>query len=253
MSTLIKYETEIEQVFPFVTDKMVVDMLNGLSIANALNKSNMSNQGFLKRFMGLISGKTQQSQANINDNMLYAFDSTYHYILENLKHQEAHTHALIQVNETLKHTQFQMAEIVDYVVELQQKVSEEIETRIDRLEDFTYALSQMNNVLARQRNGKFNELSPMGQSYAMLDSLYRGDFGLFLRTTDNQRKKDELLDTLENEMLSNLKNYLNVSSKENLPQSIWLNNPVTDEKTDSLNQVLTYQGNWSLDNRCLST
>ncbi|WP_201555517.1 diguanylate cyclase regulator RdcB family protein [Psychrobacter sp. 72-O-c] len=245
---LEKYQQSIAQNIPYLTDKMVIDFVNGLDTAKELNSKSLQPKSFVSRNLSLISGKTQRAQANVNDHLIAGLDACQHYFHEIFQSQQGHTHAIIEIHQTLKNTQLQTAELTHYVLDFQQQIEKQVDkvsSRLDRLESYGYAYTQMGNVLSKLKAEKFSKLSLLGQCYTTLDTLYWGDFGLYLRTYNDETKKEELLDTLENELIATFKQNLNIGAREDLHQDQWLCLPDEREESEVLQHALAYQGDWS--------
>lgn len=245
---LSNYQQPIKENIPYLTDKMVIDFVNGLDAASELNSKTMQSSSFFSRNLSLVSGKTQQAQANINDHLIVGLDACQHYFHEVLQSQDSHTHAILDIYQKLKNTQLGISELTDYVLGFQQQIEQQVSqvsNRLDRLESYGYAYTQMSNVISKLKAEKFSKLSLLGQCYTTLDTLYWGDFGLYLRTYNSDKKKDELLETLENELIATFKQNLQIGAREDLHQSEWLSLPDEHQETQALQHALAYQGDWS--------
>lgn len=233
---------------PYLTDKMVIDFVNGLDAASELNNKTMQPNSFFSRNLSLVSGKTQQAQANINDHLIVGLEACQHYFHEIMQSQDSHTHAILDIHQKLKNTQLGVSELTGYVLDFQQQIEQQVcqvSNRLDKLESHSYAYTQMGNVLSKLKAEKFSRLSLLGQCYTTLDTLYWGDFGLYLRTYNDDKKKEELLETLENELIATFKQNLKIGAKEDLHQSEWLSLPNERQETQALQYALAYQGDWS--------
>lgn len=245
---LSTYQQSIKENVPFLTDKMVIDFVNGLDAAAELNSKTMQSNGFFTRNLSLISGKTPQAQANINEHLITGLNACQHYFHEIMQSQDSHTHAIIEIHQKLKNTQLGVSELTDYVLDFQQQIEQQVcqvSNRLDRLESYGYAYTQMGNILSKLKAEKFSKLSLLGQFYTTLDTLYWGDFGLYLRSYNEDKKRDELLETLENELIATFKHNLKIGAREDLHQSEWLSLPNERQETQALQYALAYQGDWS--------
>lgn len=251
MINLNLYKQSISENISYLTDKMIVDFVNGLDTAKELNHKAMMPNSFLRRNLSLISGRSQQSQANINDHMIAGLEACQNYFQEVMLSQQGHTHALVDIYQKLKSTQLQAAELTHYVLDFRQQIEStlySIEGRLDKIESYHNADIQMKFVLSKLKAEKFSKLPLLSQCYVVLDTLYWGDFGLHLRTYHNQDTKRELLSTLENELIATFKQNLNIGAKTDLHINQWLELPNTKEETYALQEALSYQGDWSIDN-----
>lgn len=251
MQNAILDKAEVNQVFPYIKDKMVIDFVNGLDTAKRLNQNNHEvSKSFIKRNLHLISGKRQMAQDNINDHLIAGLEACQAYFQEISAHQQAHASAIIQLNNKLNQTQTHVAEIASFVTALQKQVKEinyELTSRINRLEMSDRAEKQVDNVLHAWTAEKFAELSPMGQCFLVLDTLKWGDFGLFLEQLNPSERKQQL-DTLENKIIVAQKTLLGRNANDDFLKSQWLTPTLNRASTQDMQYALQYQGDWSWQN-----
>lgn len=250
MNELMSYSKELNQIFPFIKDKMVIDFFNGLDTAKKLNKHNQKSKGFLERNLALLSGKTQHTQNNINDYVMVGLEACNAYIQEITAHERLHAQTIQQLHQTLSATELKTAEIANYVADLQEQVDDmyaNLNSRIQRLEISDRANSQMDSILTAWEAEQFHDLSPMGQCFLVLDTLKWGDYGFYLTTLDDNQKHS-ILQTLKNKMIVIQKNLMQQPANEDILKSIWLTPMRKNETSNVLQPALQYQGDWSWEN-----
>lgn len=250
MNELMSYSKELNQIFPFIKDKMVIDFVNGLDTAKKLNKHNQKSKGFLERNLALLSGKTQHTQNNINDHVMVGLEACNAYIQEITAHERLHAQTIQQLHQTLSATELKTAEIANYVADLQEQVDDmyaNLNSRIQRLEISDRANSQMDSILTAWEAEQFHDLSPMGQCFLVLDTLKWGDYGFYLTTLDDNQKHS-ILQTLKNKMIVIQKNLMQQPANEDILKSIWLTPMRKNETSNVLQPALQYQGDWSWEN-----
>ncbi|MPY07779.1 diguanylate cyclase regulator RdcB family protein [Moraxella catarrhalis] len=246
---LINHKADIETALPYIKDKMMIDFVNGLDTAKAINTQNhrrAANSGFFARNLFLLSGKAQMTQNNVNDHLLTGLEACRDYFKELSYHNQAHAVAISGLKEALSHTQNNMAEIAHFVADFKELVDDrfqELDSRVFRLELKDRANTQRQAVLKNWEAERLSDLSPMAQCFSVLDSLKWGDFGYYVGTLSNH-EKEQCLDTLMNEMVVIQKNLLGVSAQRDLPKDTWLTAPTTT-KAQALGQAVAYQGDWS--------
>lgn len=247
----IQNTNKINSVFPFIKDKMVIDFVNGLDVAQRLNQhQKQSSENFIKRNLNLLNGKTQMAQQNINDHLIVGLQACQAYFEEISCHQQAHAQVILEVKKQLDQTQNFVAEISHFVADLQEQVDEmnfELSNRIQQLEWYDRADKQINYVLSAWEAEQFSELSPMGQCFLVLDTLKWGDFGFYINQLSSQEKRQQL-DTLNNRIMTIQKNLLSRSVTDDMLKSIWLTPQLSSRTNEDMQYALQYQGNWSWKN-----
>ncbi|MFC0819598.1 diguanylate cyclase regulator RdcB family protein [Moraxella marmotae] len=106
MNELNKYETAINRIFPYVKDKMVVDIVNGIDSAKRLNQeAQKKSMSFIGRNLDSLLGKQAIRQADINDLIIHAVEGCQEHLKEISGHIENHAYAIRQVSEKVVKTQ----------------------------------------------------------------------------------------------------------------------------------------------------
>ncbi|MFW2177913.1 MULTISPECIES: diguanylate cyclase regulator RdcB family protein [unclassified Moraxella] len=242
---------KINETFPYLKDKMVIDFVNGLDVANRLNQHQKEvSQSFFKRNFHILNGKTQMAQENINDHVIAGLEACQGYFQEISQHQQAHANAIMTLNTALSQTQNNVAEIAHFVADLQEQVQEinhQLSSRIDRLEWSDRADRQLQNVLSAWEAEQYVELSPMGQCFLVLDTLKWGDFGLFLQQL-NPTEREQELNTLKNKIITIQKSLLHKNATDDFLKKQWLEPTAHRASTQDMQYALQYQGDWSWKN-----
>lgn len=251
MQLELTHLVQVEKNFPYIRDKMVIDFVNGLDVAQGLNqKQHQTSQSFIKRNLALLSGKTQMAQANINDHMIVGLQACQDYFKEMIYHQQAHAFAISQLDDVLKQTQSNVAEIAHFVADLQEQVHDihhALSSRIDRLEWSERAGKQVEHLLSAWQAEQFSELSPMGQCFLILDNLKWGDFGFYLKQL-NQNDRQKELETLKSKIMIVQKSLLNKNVHDDLSRQTWLTPTISRASSADMQLALQYQGDWSWKN-----
>ncbi|MDO5070257.1 MAG: diguanylate cyclase regulator RdcB family protein [Neisseria zoodegmatis] len=90
---------------------------------------------------------------------------------------------------------------------------------------------------------KFEGLTPIGRCYAVLDALYWGAFGHYLRL-DKNKDTQEFIEHLHDKIIIRLKKDFQVNSDQDFLLEDWLR--PSEKSNDELQQILAYQGDWCL-------
>lgn len=241
----------VGQAFPYLKDKMLIDFINGIEVVNALNNSQhrAANQGFIKRNLYLLSGKSQMTQNNINDHFKVGLQACHAYCNELAHHAHAHATAIVQLKDTLNHTQSHLGELTHFVADLKEQVDEmyhSLDDRVVKLELKDRASTQLENLLSAWQAERFSGLSPMAQCFLVLDTLKWGEYGFYInQLSDNE--KQTALDTLKNKIIVIQKSLFNMSADKDIPKEIWLT-ASTHRNSNELAQALGFMGDYSWQN-----
>lgn len=247
MSEIISLTPEIQAIFPYVSDKAMIDFVNGLHVAQELNAVQQSRHTLSTRFLDSLSGNGKMRQDNINDHMIHGLESCLGLFQELSHDMERHGVALLALEHSIQNLENSQIKMVHHVLDLKNAVAE----HKNELSDLKYELNankrlilaeqQMNRLMDKWAAGGLNQLSPIGRCYAVLDALYWGAFGNHLR---NDKNTSEFMDNLRDKLIIRLQNDLNISRDKDLIRDEWLRLP---ENTDAqLQTILAYQGDWSL-------
>lgn len=252
MFDLVK-STEISQVFPYVKDKMVIDLVNGISVAKSQNQyAKQRNSKLLSRMLDNFSGKAALRQEEMNDNLIAGIETAHALIMELSQDITQHGVALLQVKDNINELQNNVGRLADGIMDihsiLQQHKNElnDLDQRLRNLQDDHYAVMQLEMLMTKWKAGGFHELSPMARAYTVLDTLHYGEFGQYLRYGQLDRIS-KYTDLLKDHLIIQLKEDLQVKEKNQgaiLKDWLWLPENINQDLQD----VLAYQGDWCWQN-----
>lgn len=235
---------EIIKVFPYVKDKMVIDLVNGIHVAENQNQyAKQRNHGLLSRAMDALSGAAASRQAEINDHLIQGVKTCHALINELAQDITQHGVALLQVFERIEVIESNVTTLADelcHVKDILQQHSGELNALkedLQHLQDDHNAITQLENLMAKWRAGGLNELAPLSRAYAVLDALRWGDFGKFMRY-GKQERIQAYQERLSNELIAQLSRDL--QSDQPVMLKDWLRLP--DNINQGLQQILAYQG-----------
>lgn len=235
---------EIIKVFPYVKDKMVIDLVNGIHVAKNQNQYAMQrNSNLLSRAMDALSGAAASRQAEINDHLIQGVETCHALINELERDITQHGVALLQVFDRIKVIERNVGTLADelcHVKDILQQHSGELNALkkdLQHLQDDHNAITQLEDLMAMWRAGGLNELAPLSRAYAVLDALRWGDFGKFMRY-GKQERIQAYQKRLSNELIAQLSKDL--QSDQPVMLKDWLRLP--DNINQGLQQILAYQG-----------
>lgn len=248
MSETIVLSEQTKTIFPYVADKAVIDLVNGLGAAQELNAVQQSRQSLLHRILDGLSGKTQMRQTHINEHLPTGLETCKNLVLELSKDIEKHSIALLTINSKVNNLESNLAEVIDFSIGLRDGLAVLKDELADLKNEFSsqkrilLAEQQMSRLMDKWAAGGLNQLSPIGRCYAVLDALYWGAFGNHVRQDKDAR---DFLENLRDKLIIRLQDDLGVDRERDLIRDEWLRLP---ENADAqLQDVLAYQGDWCLE------
>lgn len=241
MSEIIVLSEQTKTIFPYVADKAVIDLVNGLGVAQELNEVQKSRQSWRHRFLDGLSGKTQMRQTHINEHLATGLETCKNLVLELAKDIEKHSIALLTINNKVQNLEGNLAEVIDFSIGLKGELAD-LKNEFGSQQRILLAEQQMSRLMDKWAAGGLNQLSPIGRCYAVLDALYWGAFGNYVR---QDKEAQDFLDNLRDKLIIRLQNDLGVDRGRDLIRDEWLRLP---ENVDAqLQEVLAYQGDWCLE------
>ena len=254
MPLAITQNSETKSIFPYVTDKAIIDFVNGLHVAKTLNTVQQHRLSLQQRIWDSLSGKATMRQANINDHMLSGLETCRSLFQELSKDIEHHGVALLALENSIQNLEQNLITTVNFVADFKDEFNHfAAETKkelaglkheLNMQKRFTLAEQQMTRLMDKWAAGGLNQLSPIGRCYAVLDALYWGAFGNFVRLDNKQAV--EFLDNLRDKLIIRLQADLGVERNQDLMRDEWLRLP--ENADQSLQDLLAYQGDWCLAN-----
>ena len=245
----IKKETL--EAFPFLADKLVVDVVNGVEVAGEHIRVQRNRSAFASRIYDSITGKSIQRQVEINASQNEAIDATFAQLTKLCESATKSNRAILQVNRRVDHLAGYLTKLATHSVELKENMEKldairksqisQLDADIREIRLEMKARRHMDFVLSKWDAGLFDSLSVSARYYTILEDLRWGDFGDFFRHGE-QVAIDSLVATLKNTLIVKLRKDVGCSVGERVNTCIWLEHE--GQKTE-LMEALQYSGDWS--------
>lgn len=240
------------QNHPQLSEKAIVDYINGLEVINdqvSFSRQLISSDSFLNKILDSITGKNQQRQLIINQNIGTSLEvisvwlqELEHYQMDNdivitrlvSKLGEAH-------NATIR-LSGRVGEVDDRIVELQNKTSLEfirLNERVHRAE----AKNHVDLVVTKWKNGLWLNYPILVSLFLCIDELYWGDFGIYCRSSNEFKKVSELIGYLRDLVLEVIKDKMDINKNE-LFIVFELLKPIVDLPNEQL-EMLSFLCDWA--------
>ena len=248
---------------PHLTDKMVVDLINGIEVIKDHNKvAQAESSSRLKRFLGGISGSTQRRQVNINKNVAESLRATSHWL-------QKHESDFLIVNSSLSVISEKLLETRQGVMRLDQKLNknldevrdciEELESTVNqknqRLEEYitsvdlrTQAENQLLSEDRKWQAGLFIDLPVELRVYSLLDNLRNGPFQLYLNTVKQPAERTRLQNDVKNTLNIRVANDIGISPGDKNLKGFWFKTiqSINHQRlTPEEHHSITYLSSWT--------
>lgn len=240
---------------PHLQDKLIVDLIQSIEISRDHIKVSQKRNRPLTRFLDSVSGKTQQRQNLINQNLTEGLDAATQWL-------KKHESDFIFVNQNLEKLTHKLIETRTGVMRLNGKVNEisarlqifetEAKYQLNQLHEYITTIdlrqqaeSQIGREANRWKAGRLNHLPIHLKVITMLDNLRNGTFNVYLQHKAHDTKKQQLLEDVTNELRILVANDLNISSSdEALNRDYFSLLPKNDLPRESKNNLI-YLSAWT--------
>ncbi len=214
--------SSVNEQHPHLSDKMVVDLINGIEVSRDYVKISLSRQSTMKRVLDSISSKGKKRQDAINTNMIEGLSAASYWL-------QKHESDFIHVNSSLEKLSSKLLETRQGVMSLNRSLNSKTEeltyslkeleetviNKNNQLKDYIYSIDlrenarcQLNSEMDRWQAGEFEHLPVELRVFTVIDNLRHGSVALFLqkKATPNEIKY----------LLRNTKNKLRIRIADDL-------------------------------------
>ncbi len=208
-----------------ITDKMVVDLINGIEVTNDHIKVSKSRVSKKCRFFDAISGKSAQRQNLINENLANGLECAGKWL-------QKHDYELGSINVAITKIGTKLIETRQGVMALQSK-HERLATSVHQLanivevknkelvnyvRDVDYrvrAEKQLDRIFDKWSAGRLNHLEIYPRVYSVLDILRNNDFGFYLtQGSAEENYKKAMLENLHDKLKIQFCDDLNIATTD---------------------------------------
>lgn len=240
------------QNHPQLREKAIVDYIDGLEVINdhiSFRRQIINRDSFLNKILDSITGKSQQRQLIINQNVAISLkvisvwlQELECYRIENDIVITYLTNKLSETRNAVMRINGRVEGIADRFEQLQSKLEIELrklKKRVDRIE----AKHHIDFVIAKWSEELWLNYPPLVKLYLSIDELYWGDFGIYCRNPEDSEKVNDLIKYLRNEILKIIKNTIGINPDKPFIMSQWLK-PISDLPKEEL-EMLAYVCDWA--------
>ncbi len=233
------------QEFQFLNEKMIVDFVNGISVAQDLNTTIKKRSSHGNRFMDAISGKGHLRQAHFNEHVLTGLQACEGWLKTLSGDIHLHSAAIERISSSLSKTQQHLVKVTNVVIDIREQVNilnqqtKILMQDVQGLKISDKAKTQLELVFSSWQAGDLQKYSALEKCYIALDNLYWGNFSQALSLPN----RDDFMKILKNKLVSQLKDDLGVQPNQIILREDWMQ---IQQPQPAQQELLEYMGDWSL-------
>lgn len=245
--------------FPYLNDKVVLDLVQGLRNSNRLQRSMKDRTGIMTRILDGLSGKNHRKQGQINDHLIAGLEGCQIWLQTLTDQSFQHTDTIEQLKLLLENHQQDFLLFIDKHHELKQEFKIFKAVVDDTFSDIQKELKKINikieakNQIDRLFNAwevqdqNFIGLAPIERVYYVLECLSHGPYQTHMRHLNGHQT--EIVSwqiDLQNRLLKQLREDLNLSKKDDIRvTTFWLERSQECPNRPHQSRVLEYLGEFS--------
>lgn len=191
----------IRQYHPQLTEKALIDLVNGLEVVSDHLRCRATPRPMFGRLWHAVTGRTSREQYLIDINLKAGLEAVTAWLQDLQAFQAKSDLALAVVSDKLAETR---TELGGYLIDVQaaiDKTLEEVHTqfdmvtkRIEELETRDKAKSQLDLLIYRGKAPIYRALPPIAQVFLEIDELWWGDFGRYCRLARDAEVVGQLIE-----------------------------------------------------------
>ncbi|MEA5554403.1 diguanylate cyclase regulator RdcB family protein [Anabaena cylindrica UHCC 0172] len=243
---------KLTQDHPQLSEKAIVDYINGLEVINdqiSFNKQIINSDSFLNKLLDSITGKSQQRQLIINQNVATSLEvisvwlqEVECYRIDNDIVITRLTNKLSETRQGVMRLKGRVSEIDDRLVQLQNKINLEF-TKLNERVHRTEAKIHVDLVFTKWKKELWLNYPPIVSLYLSIDELFWGDFGTYCRHSADSKKVNEMREYLRDGVLELIEDKIGIKQHELFDLSELLN-PICNLQNEE-REMLLYLCDWS--------
>lgn len=251
-----------QEKYPHLTDKLVVDLINGIEVIKDHNKVSESvSSSRVKRFLGGLSGSSRHRQDLINKNVAESLHATSQWLQTHESDFLIVNNSLSVISEKLLQTRQGVMQLDrklnSHVDDLRQSIAEleqvttnksqQLQNHIETIDIRTRAENQLHSEDKKWQAGKLQKLPPELKVYVFLDNLRNGAFSVYYKVA-SQTEKSRLFLDVKNTLSIRLADDFGVKSQDCKLEEVWVRtsesiNPDMLEQDDL--HSISYLSSWA--------
>ncbi|WP_299312640.1 diguanylate cyclase regulator RdcB family protein [uncultured Halomonas sp.] len=218
------------ELFPALKDKCAVRLVSRLNVVKEQTRVQKESQGFVEEMVGFFTGETRRRQDHINIQVAAVVEETAEQLVSFMDAIALSSTALTMVVDEVKKLQKNSSIIVENVVSVKSRLDEldfslnlrldKINKKVNEIDHCNKAWQHMDMTFHRWESGFLSALPVSLRGYSVLEDLWWGDFGFYIRCYPG-RESDKLLQYLNDRVTACLSKDVGVPPSKRLPKELW--------------------------------
>lgn len=181
------YECTAIKAFPGLTEKLIIDFANGIDVVNDHLKVKAMRNGLFNRLLDGLTGTSQEREDQIQKGGVRGQEAALQWLTELTAAHARSNLALAEVQQTANRLEDALAEVTNSLVNTQDQLQHLKRTVNERINDLSTRLERqeaknhIDMICAKLESGTYSPLPLLQGVYAVLDELYWGLLGDYLR------------------------------------------------------------------------
>ncbi|WHP07506.1 MULTISPECIES: diguanylate cyclase regulator RdcB family protein [Acinetobacter] len=253
---------EVSETMPCMADKFVIEIANSIQVSK--DHINVQSQRLDKvsRLVDGFTGTGAKRQYQINQNLSEGVESAFEWLNVLTQEHRLGFEAIHIANQKITEVQDAVTDLANFSVEtrdLLAQLSKDLHDRCDHL-DQRLSLIEAESKAERQIDllfkkwevsHDFEQLSPLLKFYTVLERLYWGDFGDYVRKYKEEPKARRALQDLRDHIcltaIQSLQDDKGIGKRDFLHPLQWAEHD--DEYSLDFNESYAYMGDWTRVNK----
>lgn len=231
MENKITLDSDVCKALSAVPERFVVDFANNITVAQDHERIQRSQKSFSQRLYNGLTGQDWQRQHEVNSSLIKIAESQLIMLTDLNNSVSLGFKAIGKVTNRLNKLTDNVADIADFAIntratleQLNLQFSErfsQLEQRLAMVELEASAMQQISRVFNQWEVGHFQHLPIAGRTYAALEELNWGDYGILIRKAE-RHQVDKMLDDLSNRLIIQIRKDAELCKNVRVDYQRWL-------------------------------
>lgn len=233
--------------------KLLIDMVNCLDVADDHLRVSAQRQGLVSRFFDSLTGAGSRRQAAIAQHQQTSLRAVVSVTNQLVRDLADNCHALEMTAQRLTHVEHALAEVAHAVADERAALQElrsstqqqlaQVQTHLQRLDMRLAAHQHLTQLFDRWQAGKFDALAPATRIYVLMEDLYWGHFGEYLRRNPDDLHASNLLSQMQDKTMAQIRAETGLKFDDAMRLQNWLMLPAPQTPADeSLHECVAWLG-----------
>lgn len=180
----------LENNHPYISDKLILDLVNGVDVVARNHHETLKNREGFNRFFGALTGNSKKHQDMINENLIEGLNSCASWFLD---HDKKLSSLDKRITGVVKNILTHFSNIKECNKELENSLKRFKESSINRFEKIEKEIKHLKihtiidkEITSLEANTKYEIFENMSlKIFLFMDNLFSGELGLLDMTKDD--------------------------------------------------------------------